>query len=215
MIVTLGEVSQRFLGRWALTRLTLGVPEGVAVLLTGENGAGKTTLLRIMSTALKPTRGALTLFGRSAWPDPAEVRPRIGLMTHHHFLYEALSARENLALVRRLSGRGTEGLQEALLERVGLSGFADVAVSTYSAGMKRRLVLARLLLGDPELVLLDEPFGQLDPAGVALMADVIGELRRRGATQVISTHDIERGEALCSHHIHLASGRAELRQVSP
>lgn len=179
------------------------------ILLTGENGAGKTTLLRILATALRPSRGSLELFGMDAVTHQASLRGRLALMTHHHHLYEALSARENLELTVRLSGRGALTAIPGHLDEVGLAAVASLPVGTYSAGMKRRLGLAKLLLTAPELALLDEPFGQLDPGGVQLMEDVVRRLKARGATVVMSTHDIARGEALCDAHLRLAGGRQQ------
>ena len=212
--VVLHNVSQRFARRWVLAHVALRIPAGAVVLLTGENGAGKTTLLRIMGTALRPSRGHVQLFGMEAAHNLHAVRPRLGLMTHAHYLYEALSAQENLALVSKLSGRGNPQLHAQLLERVRLTARAQAPVSNYSAGMKRRCGLARLLLLDPELVLLDEPFTELDPAGVALMESVVQDFRRAGKTVVLSTHDVARGLALCTHQLHLQPGEAQqLRAV--
>src|SRR5690606_10012853 len=144
------------------------IPAGRITLLTGPNGAGKTTLLRLLSTALTPTRGELRLFGQPAFPHPEPLRRRLALMTHHSHLYDDLSALENLQVVAQLTGRSTSAIP-SLLERVGLGRDMHRPVRDYSAGMKRRLCLGRVLLREPELALLDEPFGQLDPAGVELM----------------------------------------------
>jgi len=203
------DVSKRYGRRWALARLSVEIPSGSAVLLTGENGAGKTTFLRILGTAMRPTYGALELFGEPTETALDAVRPRLSLMTHQSYLYEDLSAHENLAMVARLSGRGTEHERQAAIERVGLAPHAHRPVRTYSAGMKRRLCLARMIVRQPDLILLDEPFGQLDPMGVTLMEDVIREQHRAGRTLVIATHDIDRGLALCDLHLELTGGRAK------
>src|SRR4051812_10902642 len=105
MAASLRDVSVRFGARWALVHVELQVPAGQTILLTGENGAGKTTLLRVLATALKPTRGHLELFGARATDDVAAARCRVGLVTHQSHIYEDLSARENLDLVARLTGR--------------------------------------------------------------------------------------------------------------
>jgi heme exporter protein A len=213
-LVELDKVSKRYGSHWALVRLSLAIPAQSAVLLTGPNGAGKTTLLRLLATALKPTRGTLRLFGAPADEHLESVRARLGLVTHKSHLYDDLSAQENLQLVARLAPRVAANRIPALLERVGLGARAHSAVRTFSAGMQRRLCLARVLLREPELVLLDEPFSQLDPEGVALVAEIIGELKRRGVTLVLSTHDIDRGLALCDLHLHLERGHA-LRRLEP
>jgi heme exporter protein A len=201
------EVSRRYGKRWALIRASLDIPSGSAMLLTGENGAGKTTMLRVLATALAPTRGRLELFGRAVQGNRDAVRARLGLMTHTSHLYEDLSARENLRLVSRFQPSAKSSRIDGILERVGLLARADSPVRTFSAGMQRRLCMARILLRQPELLLLDEPFGQLDPAGVALVEEVICELKANGVTMVISTHDIERGEAICDLRVHLSQGR--------
>lgn len=205
---SLNDVSLRFGRRWVLVRLNLDIPMGATTLVTGENGSGKTTLLRILATALKPTRGRLELLGQPAYPDPDTLRPRIGLVTHQTHLYEDLSALENLRLVARLSATSDrEEILMAHLERVGLAAHSQRNVRQFSAGMKRRLCVARLLARAPELAFLDEPFGRLDPAGIALIENVILELRERGSTVVLSTHDLARGRRLGDFHLELANGR--------
>ena len=203
----LHDISKRLGNRWVLARLSLQVPAGSSVLLTGDNGAGKTTLLKVVSTLLKPTYGHVELFGQSARANLAELRRRIGLMTHASHLYDSQSGRENLRFMARMEGDGALARLEDVLTRVGLSQHADRPVRGYSAGMKRRLMMARLWLKSPELVLLDEPWGQLDAGAISLMDDLIREMHQRGATLVIATHDVDHGRALCDHKLRLAHGR--------
>ena len=211
MVVRLHDVSHRFGKRWVLARLTLALSEGKTTLLTGENGAGKTTLLRLLATAMAPTRGRLEVFGSSLPADLASVRARIGIVTHENYLYGALSAWENLMLVARLRGfpRGQERVLrlEGLLQHVGLGSHAHRSVGGFSAGMKRRLCFARLLLCQPALALLDEPFAQLDPDGVRLVEALIQELQEKNTTIVLSTHDVDRGLCIADFHMALAAGR--------
>ena len=204
--IKLEEVSLRLGARWTLVRLSAEFARGRKVLLTGDNGAGKTTLLRVMATALRPTRGRLSLHGVSAWDSLEVVREQVGIVTHNSFLYEQLSARENLELVSRLSGCSSTPIDE-LLERVKLSADAHRPVGQYSAGMKRRVALARLMLRKPQICLLDEPFGQLDPEGVEMVEGIVRELSDGGRTIVIATHDHDRGRALCDQHLQLSAGR--------
>jgi heme exporter protein A len=212
MAVRLHNLSHRFGGRWVLSRLSVAFPAHSAVLLTGANGAGKTTLLRIVATSLQPTRGQVELFGLPVLAHRQALRHRLGLVTHASHLYNALTAEENLQLTARLAGIGLGASGRnipALLERVGLGAHRKRPVAGFSAGMTRRLGLAKLLLQRPELVLLDEPFGQLDADGVQLAQTIVGELRGEGATVVMSTHDIARGRALCDHHLALTHGRQQ------
>jgi heme exporter protein A len=205
-VLQLHNICHRFGSQWALSHASLQVPTGQTVLLTGHNGAGKTTLLRIVATALQPSRGSLQIFGIDALALPQQVRPRLGLVSHQHFMYEALSASQNLQALCRLVRPASLPQVPQVLQEIGLERCGDAALSTFSAGMKRRLALGRLLLLDPEVVLLDEPFGQLDPQGVALVEQVLQRFRTAGKTLLLCTHDVERGQALCDVHVHLGPG---------
>ncbi|MBI5511115.1 MAG: heme ABC exporter ATP-binding protein CcmA [Deltaproteobacteria bacterium] len=203
----LTNVSRRYGKRWALIHLSVLIPEGHAVLLTGPNGAGKTTLLRILATALSPTKGALSIFGMSPATELDSIRRKIGLVTHKSHLYEEMTAIESLTLLSHFDRKVNAKDIPATLERVGLAARAHSTARTFSAGMRRRLSLARVLLQQPDLLLLDEPFTQLDPEGVALVIEVVRELKGRGVTLVMATHDVERGRAICDLHLHLVGGR--------
>jgi heme exporter protein A len=210
VVIHLENLALRIMGRWVMSHVQAQVSQGAQVLLTGANGAGKTTLLRLLATALRPTRGTVCLFGLNPQASRQQGRRRLALMTHHHHFYEPLTARQNLTLVGQLT-QNTDGVRhQALLAEVGLAAHADRPVGTYSAGMKRRLALARVNLLQPELVLLDEPFGQLDPQGVVLMQNAITAMAARGATVVMATHDIARGQALCQVHWRLGEARTGL-----
>lgn len=204
--IELEGVSLRYGRRWALVRLNVCIPAGATVLLTGDNGAGKTTLLRLLSTVLRPTRGIYRFCGQNAQKHLEAVRPRLSLVTHSNHLYDSLTARENLRLVAQLGGHDRREI-DGILERVGLGPHRNRFVGHFSAGMKRRLCIGRTLLSRADVALLDEPFGQLDPGGVAFMEEVVHELRQRGTTLVIATHDHPRGKALCDLHLQLENGR--------
>jgi heme exporter protein A len=207
LALELQDVSKRFGARWALVRLSLTLQRGSALLLTGHNGSGKTTLLRLLATALRPSAGAIRVLGLDAATSQEDIRTRVAFLSHAHFVYEDLSALENLEVLARLLGvRGTAA-QEALV-RVGLAAGDDRPVRAYSAGMRKRLALARLFLKQPELVLLDEPFGELDPAGIAEVEERVRELRAGGTTLVFATHQVEQGLELCTDRLHLEQGQA-------
>ncbi len=207
--VDIRDVSKRYGRRWALARLTYQLPQGRSLLLTGHNGSGKTTLLRTIATALRPTAGALKVLGLDAVADRDEVRQRVALLSHASYLYEDLTADQNLMVLARLVGlpSPTEEVQR-LLERVGLSKRLDTPVRHYSAGMRKRLAIARLLLKAPQIALLDEPFGELDPAGITEMETIIRELKTSGTTLILATHLVEQGQSLCEDRLHLQDGRA-------
>jgi heme exporter protein A len=201
------DVSKRYGRTWALARLSFALPEGASLLLTGHNGSGKTTLLRLLATLFRPTTGNVLLFGRDAVADREVLRPSIALLGHNSFLYEELTARENCTLLARLLGRPA-GEADALLQQLGLAARAHHPVRTFSAGMKKRLAIVRLLLKRPRLALLDEPFGELDPEGIAEMETHVRGLLRAGTTVVLATHQVEHGKSLCTERLHLAGGRA-------
>ena len=205
MLAKLNNVSKRYGYQWALNQLSLRIEEGETLLLTGHNGAGKTTLLRLLATVMRPTHGKISLFGFDSCTDFIQIRPHIALLSHQNHLYDQLSARENLELVARLSGLSTEIIPD-LLEKVELSQTGNKVVAQYSAGMKRRLAIARILVRQPQLILLDEPFGQLDPAGVDMMENFIRQWQK-STTIIIATHDIKRGKTLSSRQLHLEKGQ--------
>lgn len=207
IVARLSNVSKRYGRRWALVRMSVEIPAQRAVLLTGPNGAGKTTLLRVLATSLRPTRGTLELFGLPLKGNLDTIRRRIGLATHQNHLYSDLSAEENLQLVARFSTDVDRRRIPEVLEQIGLSQRAHSPAGTFSAGMMRRLCLGRILLRRPQLVLLDEPFTQLDPEGVELVENVIRDLKRRNVTLIMSTHDVERGLALCDLHLKMVNGQ--------
>lgn len=201
------DVSKRFGAHWALARLSFQLPVGGALLLTGHNGSGKTTLLRLLATALRPSSGRLTVLGLDAATAQEEIRARVGLLSHAHFVYDDLSGKENLEVLSRLLGRPRSAARDAL-GRVRLDASDDRPVRFYSAGMRKRLALARLFLKAPEVALLDEPFGELDPEGIADVERAVTELRAAGVTLVLATHQIQQGLQLCDQRLHLETGRA-------
>ena len=150
----------------------------------------------------------MQVLGRDAVAERESVRREVALLSHASFLYEDLTAEQNLTVFARLLGlpspREAAG---ALLTRVGLTQRSDSPVRQFSAGMRKRLAIARLLMKRPALALLDEPFGELDPAGIHAMEGIIGELKREGVTVVLATHLVEQGLALCEERLHLVDGR--------
>ncbi len=201
-------VCRRYGRRWALVDVDLAVPRGSSLLVAGRNGSGKSTLFRVLSTLLRPDRGTTRLLGRDPARDLRAARRRVALLSHYSNHYEALTALENLAVAARFLERPSDraSLLPALAE-VGLADRADDPVVTFSAGMRKRLTLARTLLQRAEVILLDEPYGQLDPPGFRLIDRVVGALRARGATVLIATHLLERGAALCEQGLVLEGGR--------
>lgn len=202
-VILAHDLCRRFGRRWAYARVDLNISAGERVLLIGANGSGKTTLLRTLATLLRPTQGELRLFGLDPVRDRAGVRRRLGFFSHQIGLYEDLSARDNLSVFARLSGQTVDKRQlVTALGDVGLDDRPD-AIRRFSAGMRRRVALAALLMKQPELALLDEPFSALDPTGMAQVADIIRSLP---GTVIVTSHQVERAAAVCNKAMLLQDG---------
>ena len=182
----LRALTRRYGERLALADLTVTLEDGQTLAVLGPNGAGKTTLLRLLATLLRPHSGELRVLGHALPQEGWAVRGRIGLLGHEPLLYRELTARENLAFHAALHGVET-GRAEQLLTAVGMERRADEPVRTLSRGMVQRVAVCRALLHDPELLLLDEPRANLDPAASELVEPLIG--RSSGRTRVIVSHD--------------------------
>lgn len=192
---------QRFGRTVALRSVDLEVAAGERLAVLGDNGAGKTTLLRILATASRPYRGELRLFGLDALRHRDAVRPRLGWLAHQPGLYPALTARENLAFFCTLHGLPASRADECL-ELAGLNGDATRPAGELSRGRQQRLAIARSVLHDPELWVLDEPDTSLDVAG----RELVGRLAA-GRTVVMATHDRELAGRLCERALELRDGR--------
>jgi len=205
--IELEGLTRRYGERVALVDVTLSVPAGATLVVFGPNGAGKTTLLRLLATLLRPHAGRARVLGHELPRDGWAVRGRVGLLGHEPLLFGDLSARENLRFHARLHGVGDPRVDE-LLERVGLGARAGDRVHTFSRGMVQRLSVARAVLHDPELLLLDEPRANLDPAAAELVEPLIGPAS--GRTRVVTSHDPAGGLAEADLALGLRGGRAAL-----
>jgi heme exporter protein A len=213
-------LGRRYGRRWALAEVSLAVPRGSRLLVAGRNGSGKSTLLRVLATAARADRGTARVAGHDIRGEREQVRKRVAFLGHHSYLYEALSVGENLRVAAGFLGGEAEGRAPGLLRTVGLAERADDPVSTLSAGMRKRLALARALLQDAQVYLLDEPYGELDPPGFRLLDAVLDDLKGKGATVLLASHLLERGRQQCDQALLLEEGRvawsgpaAELKDV--
>jgi heme exporter protein A len=201
--------------REALSGVSLSLEKGRTLAVFGPNGAGKTTLLRVLATLLRPHAGSVRVLGSSLPEEAWQVRGRVGLLAHDPLLYRELTARENLRFHARLHGVEEERVDE-LLDAVAMGARAGEPLRNLSRGMVQRVAVARAVLHDPELVLLDEPYSSLDPAAVELVAPLIGATS--GRTRVICSHDPAGGLAEADVVLGLRAGRSALlapaRQVS-
>ncbi|HSA54286.1 MAG TPA: heme ABC exporter ATP-binding protein CcmA [Gemmatimonadaceae bacterium] len=203
----LHRVARRFGRRWALRGVSLEVEAGELVGIMGHNGSGKSTLLRVVATALKPSAGEGWVYGHHLVRDAHAVRAVIGFLAHHPGLYDDLTAHENLLFATRMLGHPETGIA-AVLERVGLAREAHERVRGFSAGMQRRLALARLVLAGPRLLLLDEPYNNFDADGIELVNDVIRDARDSGGAALVVLHDRRQGEHLLDRVVELVRGAA-------
>ncbi|HEX3219955.1 MAG TPA: heme ABC exporter ATP-binding protein CcmA [Candidatus Limnocylindria bacterium] len=201
------ELARLFGRSAALAGVSLSVERGAVVALLGPNGAGKTTLLRIVATALRPSFGSAEVDGIDVARRPDLVRGRIGYLSHATGLYDDLTAAENLRFAASMLGLpdGAASVDRALGE-VGLTVDARRRVRGFSAGMRHRLALARLLLARLELVLLDEPHATLDADGMLLVDDVIGRWKAAGSTVLIASHQADRVSRLADGWARLDNG---------
>lgn len=192
----------------AVDGIDLELQVGDFLTLFGPNGAGKTSLLGVLSGALRPTRGEVRLGGDRLDFGDVEWRRRVGVLSHRGYLYDHLTLTENLAFYGRLYG--LDDLDSRIPERlelVGLAHRADAFARQLSHGMRQRLALARALLHDPEVVLLDEPYTGLDPSASAVLRGVLSALRDGRRTVVMVTHNLAEGLEMCSRAAIQVGGR--------
>lgn len=202
------NLSRRYESSWALNRLDLAIPWEQRLALLGANGAGKTTFLRIVATLVRPTSGRMLIGGLSLPDQAAAVRRYIGLVAHQTFLYDELTAHENLVFYGRLYHvANPERRADTLLERVGLTERASHRVQTFSRGLQQRLSLARAIIHDPPILLLDEPDTGLDIGGLDLLASLMNDERGYRRTVLFTTHDLRRALNLADRIVVLSRGQ--------
>src|SRR5919204_1698000 len=177
-----------------LDDISIELRAGRCLALLGPNGAGKTTLLRILATLLRPTAGTLMVQGVDALREPERARVTIGMIGHRSHVYDDLTALENLRFWTVMAeGDASPGRLANALQHVELEGVAHERVRTFSAGMKRRLDLARVLLGRARLLLLDEPFTELDQRGRKWLSEFLLEFKAGGGGVIVATHSFGNG----------------------
>jgi heme exporter protein A len=210
-VICISELRKVFGAQAVLDRVTLDVRRGEAVALLGGNGAGKTTLLKIVATVMRPTAGTASVGGHDCTRDAEAVRGMIGFAGHGAWVYDDLTARENLAFWTTLGGRAAADDElTAALAAVDLERVATARVRTFSAGMKRRLALARLTLFRPTALLLDEPFAGLDQRAKKWLEGYLEAFRSRGGALLMVTHSFGRELDVADRIAILAAGRIAL-----
>jgi heme exporter protein A len=238
-MIELRKLTKAFGSKMALRGIDLKVQPGESLVIFGPNGAGKTTLIRILSSLSRPSGGAVSIGGLDLATHADGIRRHLGVVSHAPLLYDSLTAEENLRFFARLYAmKRPEARITAMLEQVGLSARRGDLVRTFSRGMVQRLAIARALLHDPELLLLDEPDTGLDPQAAEMLHHLLSRLSGRAAapggsevgaaqtngdsgalasstrTIVTITHSIERGLAIADRVAILANGRVVFEAVA-
>jgi len=213
-VIVLRGLRKRLGARDVLAGIDLEVPRGQFVTIFGPNGAGKTTLLRILSGLMRPSGGDVYLGGARLEDDSVALRAMVGVVSHHTYLYDDLTALENLVFYGKMYGvKDAPERARRLLEEVGLSVFAHDPVRTFSRGMQQKLAIARAVIHEPEVLLADEPYTGLDRRAGEVLTGLLRRFKERGVTILMVNHDFDQGVALADRVIILAGGRVALDEL--
>ena len=220
--LTLHDVTKMYGDFAAVKDVSLEIPKGAIYGFLGPNGAGKTTTIRMILDIVRPTTGSVSVLGH---PSALDVRDRIGYLPEEKGLYKKMRAWSVIAYFATLKGISKKDAKQrayALLERYGLSDFADAKIDALSKGMGQKVQVLASIAHDPELVILDEPFSGLDPSNQQVMEDVIHDFAKQGRTVLFSTHVMAHAERICDRLLLIAKGEkafdgtvAEARDVIP
>ncbi|MCW3463217.1 ABC transporter ATP-binding protein [Chitinophaga nivalis] len=202
-VLSLQHISKRYGRVQALSEVSFDVPAGSVFGVLGPNGSGKTTLLGIVTDVLKADSGSFTLFGK---PATAQQRRQIGTLLETPNFYHYLSAYKNLEISAAIKQRGQTDISR-VLKICGLEERQHSAFKTFSLGMKQRLAIAAVLLGDPDVLILDEPTNGLDPSGIAEVRELVHQLAATGKTIILASHLLDEVEKVCTHVAILRAGR--------
>jgi ABC-2 type transport system ATP-binding protein len=201
-VLTLNGITKNYGKICALNNVSFTVPEGSVFGILGPNGSGKTTMLGIVLNILKPSAGSFTLMGQ---PSTVNMRKHIGTLLETPNFYHYLSGERNLRIAAEIKGKGHDGIEDAL-RKVNLLHRKDSKFSTYSLGMKQRLAIAAALLGNPDVLIFDEPTNGLDPVGIAEIRELITRLAAEGKTIIMASHMLDEVEKVCTHVAILKTG---------
>jgi heme exporter protein A len=207
-MIEIRKLVKAFGSRAVLKGVDLSVSEGEFLTLVGPNGAGKTTLMNVISTLTKPTGGQVRIAGYDLADGAVQLRRQMGLVSHKTLLYDDLSAEQNLRFYARMYDvPNADDRIETVLRQVGLWGRQRDPVRTYSRGMQQRLAIARAMLHEPPILLLDEPDTGLDQHAAAMLSELLHEVGATRRTVLMTTHNLERGLELGDRVVILAGGR--------
>ncbi|WP_223591441.1 ABC transporter ATP-binding protein [Neobacillus bataviensis] len=191
-----------------LRGVDLQVKKGETVAILGPNGAGKSTLLKVLATLIKPTSGIVRINGLDLKKNHIEIKKILGYLPHSSLLYDHYSPLENLVFFGNLYGvRDVEQRAMKLVKDVGLSFFLNEPVKNFSRGMIQRIAIARAIVHDPEVLLLDEPHTGLDQGAISILNNVILSMKEKGATTLMVTHDFKQAAEICDRIIIVKNGK--------
>jgi len=207
-MIVLEGINKKIGDKVILKNVSFNVNPGEFITVLGPNGAGKSTLFKIIALLMKPTSGMLKINDIPVSEGGIALRAKIGVISHNSFLYESLSARDNLIFYAKMYGlKLNEGEIKEIITKVGLELSYYQTVKTFSRGMLQRLAIARCLLTNPEIVLLDEPYTGLDQQAIRILNDVLLELKKKKKTVLMITHNFEEGVELSSRILILNRGQ--------
>jgi heme exporter protein A len=209
-------LTRAFGSRVALDDVSFALGSGEFLVVLGPNGAGKTTLLKTLARLIRPSAGAMWLDGEDWLTAPAERQRAIGVLSHATYLYDGLTALENLRFFGTLYGLADPPARaREALATVGLEEAADRRVGHLSRGQVQRVAIARAVLHDPGILLLDEPYAGLDPRAAARLSEALARLAHAGRTVVLTTHDLARAPAAATRYLVLVEGRVRSEGALP
>lgn len=210
-MIKLINLTKRYRGVTAVNNINLEIEKGVVFGFLGPNGAGKTTTIKMMAGVLKPTAGRILIKDIDISRSPSDAKRIVGYIPDSPFLYEKLTGKEFLKFISGLynmnESDGIEHRIETLLNKFGLTNWADELVESYSHGMKQRLIMCSALLHDPEIIIVDEPMVGLDPRAARMVKELFRALASQGKTLFISTHSLEVAEAISDQVAIIQAGR--------
>lgn len=208
--LSINGISRKYGEKWGLQPLTAAIEAGDFLTLLGPNGAGKSTLLKLLSLQMKPSAGVISCNGEPLQLLKEKYRAKIGVISHQPFLYDGLSALENLSFYASLYGVANPRARAIeLLKRVDMNKRMHDPVRSYSRGMLQRTSIARALLNEPEFIFLDEPYTGLDRQATYMLTDILQEQVQRQATIVLVTHDLSLGYMLANKLMILSKGECK------
>jgi heme exporter protein A len=206
-------ITKRYERRTVLARVDIQIHPGEPVALFGPNGAGKTTLLRVLSTLTRPQQGTLRINGLDSDADAISIRAQIGVLAHQPYVYDSLTARENLQFFGRMFDvESLESRIDDVLQEVELSERADDLVGTFSRGMLQRIALARAILHTPSILLFDEPDTGLDVRSIRILERILREHCASGGSLLMTTHDLDFGLRVADRVLVMLGGRIAVDQ---